>query len=201
MIGAAGLAVAARGVTNMPVLRLLGIIRGPEGIELRKTINVDAPLETVFDIWADLVCYPLFMDHVRDVRKNPDGSYHWVVGGPAGLPVEWDAVVTRLTPNRELSWRSIPGTPVEQAGTTRFNRNPDGSTRVDIHMTYNPPAGAVGHVIATIFGSDPKHQIDDDLVRFKSLVESGKTTAHGEEVTFDDVSSEPALEQAWPWPE
>lgn len=57
-----------------------------------------------------------------------------------------------------------------------------------VRMGYTPPAGAVGHAIATIFGVDPKHAIDDDLARLKTLLEQGKTTAGGKKVTRQEVS-------------
>jgi uncharacterized membrane protein len=49
-------------------------------------------------------------------------------------------------------------------------------------LSYNPPAGALGHVFATFFGRHPKRIADEDLVRMKSLLETGKTRAHGERV-------------------
>src|SRR5207248_3335216 len=78
---------------------------------------------------------------------------------------------------------------VGAGGLVRFERNPDGSTRVDVKMSYNPPAGAIGHAVAALFGSDPKQAMDDDLVRFKSLLEHGKTTAHGEEIRREELST------------
>ncbi len=77
---------------------------------------------------------------------------------------------------------------IENAGIARFEANPDGSTRLDIRMSYNPPAGALGHLIASMFGADPKHAMDEDMVRFQSILERGKTTAHGEEVRFADLA-------------
>jgi uncharacterized membrane protein len=62
---------------------------------------------------------------------------------------------------------------VGQAGLTQFSSNPDGSTRVDIKMSYNPPAGVLGHLIAQLFGVDPKQEMDDDLMRMKSFIETG----------------------------
>ena len=47
--------------------------------------------------------------------------------------------------------------------------------RLDIRVSYNPPAGAIGHAIALLFSADPKHAMDDDLVRFKSLLEDGRS--------------------------
>ena len=36
------------------------------------------------------------------------------------------------------------------------------------------------HIFAKLLGGDPKSQLDDDLARMKSLLELGKTRAHGE---------------------
>jgi len=38
----------------------------------------------------------------------------------------------------------------------------------------------------------PKRQIDDDLVRFKSLMEVGKATGRKEKVTRDELSRRPS---------
>jgi uncharacterized membrane protein len=32
----------------------------------------------------------------------------------------------------------------------------------------------LGHIVASLFGADPKSQMDDDLVRMKSFIETGK---------------------------
>ena len=48
-----------------------------------------------------------------------------------------------------------------------------GTTRLDIQMSYNPVFGAAGHAIATLFRKDPKHQLDDDLARLKTTIETG----------------------------
>ena len=70
----------------------------------------------------------------------------------------------------------------------RFAALPDGSTRVDLQLSYEPPAVAIGHAVATLFGRDPKHALEADLVRFQSLLEQGKTTAHGETVVREDLA-------------
>jgi len=49
----------------------------------------------------------------------------------------------------------------------------EGRTRVHVRMSYNPPAGWLGHGIATTFGVDPKHSMDEDLLRMKTLIETG----------------------------
>lgn len=43
------------------------------------------------------------------------------------------------------------------------------------------------HTVAALVGADPKRAMDDDMVRLKSLLEEGKTTAEGERVDLGDV--------------
>jgi uncharacterized membrane protein len=102
--------------------------------------------------------------------------------------VSWEGEIETLEPEQLLAWRSLPGSVVQNAGVARFEENPDGSTRLDIRLSYNPPAGALGHAVASLFGADPKHAMDEDLVRFQSLLEQGKTTVHGEEVRLGDLA-------------
>jgi uncharacterized membrane protein len=111
------------------------------------------------------------MSHLKEVRNIHPGRSHWVAYGPAGIPVEWDALITRHEPNSLISWASEPGAAVQSSGTVRFGRNPAGGTRVEVQMSYNPVAGAIGHAVASLFGVDPKHAMDDDLARLKTLLE------------------------------
>ena len=53
------------------------------------------------------------------------------------------------------------------------------NTRLDILLSYNPPGGALGHFAALLFGADAKSAMHEDLVRLKSLIEEGKTSAPG----------------------
>lgn len=141
------------------------------GIEVAKTLEVMAPVERVFDFWTHYENFPRFMSHVREVRDTGFGRSHWVVSGPAGVPVEWDAVVTEMSPNRLLAWTSVPGSQIDHFGEVRFQGAPGGPTRVDVRMSYRPPAGRAGHALARLFGSDPKSRMDADLANVKSLIE------------------------------
>jgi uncharacterized membrane protein len=40
-------------------------------------------------------------------------------------------------------------------------------------MSYNPVAGALGHLVASLFGADPERQMEEDLMRMKTLLETG----------------------------
>jgi uncharacterized membrane protein len=170
--GAAGAALLLRSGINMPLERVFGI-RGPM-VEVQKTIEVAAPLEHVFELFSHYENFPQFMSNVREVRVRGDGTSHWTVAGPAGRTVTWDAITTRLEANRLIAWRALPGSPVDHAGLVRFEPGPDGGTRVHVTLSYMPPAGALGHAVATLFGADPKSELDADLLRMKVFLETGR---------------------------
>ncbi|MGH7826275.1 MAG: SRPBCC family protein [Candidatus Binatia bacterium] len=172
-IAAVGAAVLARALANIEFRRMTGIGAGRRAIDIQKIINVAAPVEDVFAFWTNYQNFPRFMSNVREVQETGENRSHWKVAGPAGVPVEWNAVITNYVPNQSLGWKTAPGSPIAHAGIVRFEPNPDGSTRLDVRMTYNPVAGGLGHTVATLFGADPKSEMDADLMRMKSMIETG----------------------------
>jgi uncharacterized membrane protein len=169
-----GSAIVARALANMEFKRLTGFGAGRRAIDFQKIINVAAPVEDVFAFWSNYQNFPKFMSNVREVRQTIQDRSHWVVAGPGGVSVEWDAILTNYVPNQSIAWKTLPESPIAHAGIVKFEPNPDGTTRVDIRMSYNPVAGALGHAVASIFGADPKSEMDSDLVRMKTMIEEGR---------------------------
>ncbi len=185
---AVGAALAARGAANLPLARLLDYVLGRAPIEIHKTVNLNVPPERVFALWSRLEGFPRFLQHVRSIEVNPrePARSRWEVDGPAGIPLRFETVTTRVVPEREVTWTTLPDQPIEHTGSVRFEPVP-GGTRVDIYLAYRPPGGALGHAVAHLLGWDPKARIDDDMVRMKALLEEGQTRAHGERVTARDI--------------
>ena len=77
---------------------------------------------------------------------------------------------------------------MRHAGSMSFEPT-DLGTRIDLRVSYEPVGGRIGQAIAAVLGGNPKRALDDDMLRFKSLLERGKTRAHGAEVSRDDVRS------------
>jgi uncharacterized membrane protein len=129
------------------------------------------------------------MDHVREVtpRGEEGRRWNWTVTGPAGVPVSWEAEVTRYVPNRVIAWKSVAGSLVRNAGIVRFEPD-DGGTRLSVRLSYNPPGGALGHALVAALGAHPRKQLHEDLLRFKSLIESGKTTGRAGRVTQEQLA-------------
>ena len=167
-----GAGFAARGLTNLPAKRLTGIGAGRRAVDVQKTITIRAPIDRVFGFFANYQNFPQFMSNVREVRAGGNGRSHWVVAGPMGIHLSWDADLTDYVPNQVIAWRSVEGASVENAGIMRFQEE-NGGTRVDIKLAYNPPAGAIGHFLARLFGADPKSEMDADLARVKTAMETG----------------------------
>jgi uncharacterized membrane protein len=188
LMAAFGSLLGLRGASNMEVSRLLGRGGRGLGIDVQKAINVNAPVEQVYDFWTKFENFPRFMSHVQEVRSLGNNRWHWVVKGPANVPVEWTAFVTDQVENKLLAWKSEKEQMVESSGVVQFHTNETGGTRVTVRMSYSPPAGVFGHAVAAIFGVDPKQAMDEDLMRFKSLIEHGKTTTEGEEVTREEIA-------------
>lgn len=174
LFGLAGVALVLRAAANVDAARLVGAGAGRRAVDVQKTIHINAPVSTVFDFWSTFENFPRFMTHVRDVRPmSAEGHSHWTVAGPGGMSVEFDAVITRLVPNELIAWKTVDGASVAHAGIVRFEADAVFGTRVQIRLSYSPPAGAVGHAVAALLGADAKSMMDDDLARMKTLIETG----------------------------
>ena len=171
LLALGGAAALARAGTDMDMKRLLGW-RGRRSIALQSSIHIDAPPEEVYRFWSNFENFPQFMRNVHSVRRNSDDTWHWEVAGPMGTTVQYDARVTRAEPQQLIAWATVPGGSVQHAGVVRFQQEGRG-TRVEIHMAYNPVAGALGHFAVWLAGRDPQRDMDEDLMRLKTYFESG----------------------------
>jgi len=146
-----------------------------EGIRVDKTITIQRPPAVVYSFWRDLENLPCFMRHLESVSVRDDLHSHWAAKGLGGQIAEWDAEIIERRENEMISWRSIPGSEVENAGSVWFTPVPDGgATIVRVELKYDPPAGKTGDFIAGLFGRDAKTALDEDLGRLKSLLETGE---------------------------
>ena len=175
LVAAAGIGLLVRAATNLETRRLTGIGAKRRAVDVQKTITIDAPIEQVFGFWSAYDNFPRFMSRVLEVRPSTrERQSHWTVAGPAGVPVEFDVEISSSVLNEAFAWRTIEGSPVAHAGLVRFEPAGEGQTRVHIRMSYNPPGGWIGHGVAAAFGVDPKRSLDADLVRMKTLLETGR---------------------------
>lgn len=165
----------------------------PEGrIRIAQSIIVGLPQEEVYSFWRKFDNLPRFMNHLECVTETGNGRTHWKTRAPGGSSVEWDAEITADEPNRRISWRSLPGSTVENSGTVAFERaTGDRGTLIRVEMEYQPPFGKIGSVVASLFRENPKQQMYDDLRAMKQVLEVG-------EKAHSDASIFPTMHAAQP---
>ncbi len=183
-LAAAGGLMVAGGVKTMRNGR-------PQAIHVEKSFMVNRPVEEVYQFWRNFENLPKFMRHLKSVRNTGDKESRWQARAPIAGSVEWDAEIIDEQPNAYIVWRSKDGATVPNYGSVRFDKNSDyhGGTRLTVSLDYEPPAGKLGSIFATMFGEDADQQIREDLRRFKQIMETGEipTTVgqpHGRRTAF-----------------
>jgi uncharacterized membrane protein len=185
-LGLAGLGLAARGVSGYcPINAAIGrdtadradrstrdALRGSRGVRVEASTTVYRPALEVYAYWRDLDNLPAFMSHLHQVEDFGSGRSVWTARGPLGVPVTWAAEIINDVPAELISWRSIGQGDVISAGSVRFAPADDRGTEVRVKLQYDPPAGKVGATVAWLFGEDAQTQIEEDLRRFKQLLET-----------------------------
>jgi uncharacterized membrane protein len=187
LAAAAGGALVYRGATgHCPVYAALGVDNADHdaaepheyferGIHVEQVLTVNRTPWDLYQFWRNFDNLPRFMEHVESVKVIDDKRSHWVINGPAGKTVEWDAEIINDEPNALIAWRSLANASVDNAGSVRFVPGLEGrGTEVRVVIDYIPPAGVVGKWVATLFGKNPATQIREDLRRFKRVMETGE---------------------------
>ncbi|HEU4522375.1 MAG TPA: SRPBCC family protein [Thermoanaerobaculia bacterium] len=188
VVTALGGALVWRGATGTcPVYESLGISTADDGdnrqvsvpygrgIQVEKTVTINATPERLYTFWRNFENLPRFMDNLESVEVIDEKRSRWVADGPAGFDAEWEAEIINEIPNELIGWRSTEGSRVDNAGSVHFTPAPGGrGTEVKVVLRYDPPGGKLGAVVSRMFGEDPDWQVQEDLRRLKMLVETGE---------------------------
>ncbi|HKR14524.1 MAG TPA: SRPBCC family protein [Pyrinomonadaceae bacterium] len=172
------LAVATTSVlalTAVDVICARQLSNGAKGIHAKASCIVNREPHEVYQFWRRFENLPRFMKHLESVEETLEGRSRWIAKGPAGTTVEWEAVIVADDPGRVITWRSLENSDVDNAGAVRFEAAPGGrGTIVKVNIQYNPPGGVIGKTVAQLFGEEPEQQLDDDMRRFKQVLEVGE---------------------------
>ncbi|MGN6687627.1 MAG: SRPBCC family protein [Actinomycetales bacterium] len=152
---------------------------GRRALVVTGTTTIAKPAGDVYAAWRRFERLPEFLAHLDRVDVSDARHSHWVAEAPFGRPVEWDAEVTEDQPGERISWQSLPGADVPNSGTVSFRPAPsdehrDQGTEITVTLRYEPPAGRLGAAVARYFGQEPNQSLDDDLRRFKQVLETGE---------------------------
>lgn len=210
-MGLAGGGLLVRGATGQSaILRLLGKNRAVvdssarvavphgQGVRVEDSIVIARGANELYNFWRDFTNLAQFMPHVKSVEVYEGNRSHWVVNGPAGAPVSWDAEIVNDIPNELIAWRTVSGSVVDHAGSVRFQPIPGGGgTMVQVIFEYAPAGGAVGAAVAKLFGPAPEQQVPEALQRLKSLMEGG-ARAQRESYAADEDLVELSSDDSFP---
>jgi uncharacterized membrane protein len=133
---------------------------------IEKSIEVDAPLNTVYNQWTQFEEFPRFMEGVKSVKQMDDKRLHWHAE-IAGKDKEWDAEIYRQEPDQAIAWRSISG--AQNGGEVRFSSAGGNRTQITLTLSYDPEGiiENIGDALGAV-----SMRVQGDLNRFKEFIES-----------------------------
>lgn len=187
LLAIAGGALMVRGAFGRcPLFNALGINTAEKRLAVKeaikqgqfkveKSIAINRSPEEVYRFWRNFENLPRVMKHLKSVRAIDDNRSHWVAKAPAGIEIEWDAEITDERENRKIAWRSLEGSEVRNSGVVIFEPVSDGrATELRVYLEYELPAGKAAKAFAKLIGKDPDKMVDEDLRKFKGLMEKGE---------------------------
>ena len=142
-------------------------------IEVSKSVTINKSPSELYAFWRSFENLPQFMNHLESVTEIDATRSHWIAKAPLGYKVQWSAEITNEQLNEFIEWRSMDGADIPNSGKVEFLPTADRGTEVKVTFTYEAPAGRLGALAAKVFGEEPSQQTEEDLRRFKRLMEAG----------------------------
>lgn len=140
---------------------------------IEESIEVEAPIETVYNQWTQFEEFPRFMEGVKQVKQLDDRRLHWKAE-IGGKEKEWNAEIYKQVQDQEIGWRSTSGAP--NRGEVRFDKAGGHKTRVTLELGYEPEGAVenIGDALGVV-----SMRVKGDLKRFKEFIEhrGGETGA------------------------
>jgi len=132
------------------------------------SVEVNAPLNEVYNQWTRFEDFPRFMEGVEEVRRDGPNRLFWKAK-IGGKEKQWEAEVIEQIPNTKIIWRSVDG--AFNLGAVTFEELGALQTRITLSMEYEPE-GFIEHAGDAL--GIPLGQVAEDLNRFREFMESGR---------------------------
>jgi hypothetical protein len=169
------------------------------------SIDVKAPLQSVYDQWTQFEEFPRFMRDVVEVRQHGPDALSWkvLIGGKEK---QWEARIIEQIPDTSIVWESVDGT--ANRGTITFEPLGPDATRLTVVMEYVPEGllEKAGDILGI-----PSGHVEESLESFRELIEGEGTATGGwrgriestdpeKEFVDKDMAFEPATKSASDFP-
>ncbi|MEJ7645820.1 MAG: SRPBCC family protein [Chryseolinea sp.] len=143
-----------------------------DAVEAEGSYIIEKPREEVYNYWRRLENLPLFMKHLAEVVQLDAKRSRWKVLVPGGFTtVSWDAEIVEDKAGEYISWSSLPGSTIDNAGSVSFVDAPGGTTQIKARIAYRLPGGDAGSLAAKLINPIMQAQLLGDLERFKHTIE------------------------------
>jgi uncharacterized membrane protein len=132
---------------------------------IQQSVDVAAPLETVYDQFTQFEDFPKFMHRVERVEQRDETTvvFHEKIWGVRRM---WEAEIVEQEPDERIVWRTSSGT--THVGVVTFHKLSDRLTRVELNVDIQPE-GAIEKIARG--ARFAKRAARADLKRFKAFVE------------------------------
>jgi uncharacterized membrane protein len=137
------------------------------------SIDVKAPLRSVYDQWTQFEEFPRFMRDVVEVRQHGANALSWKVL-MGGKEKQWEARIIEQIPDTSIVWESVDGT--SNRGAITFEPLGAEATRLTVVMEYEPEGFL--EKAADLLGV-PSGHVEESLKSFRELIESKDTVTGG----------------------
>ena len=130
----------------------LSSVRAQHGVRVEESVTIAGKSpDEVFRFWRDYANLPKFMGNVESVTDQGNGRSHWVIKGPFGSFLKYDAQIHTEAPGELIAWRSIGEGDLDTAGSVHFDAAPgDRGTVVRVNQKFDPPGGKLGIAVARL---------------------------------------------------
>ncbi len=132
--------------------------------KVEQSIEINVPVKIAYRQLIQFEEYPRFMQGVHSVHQLDDAHLHWRAER-GGKEMEWDAEIIEHIPEQCIAWRNTSG-PKNEGKVTFEAMGPD-KTRLWLAMEADD--SVLHHPERR---GDPHPQPDEDLARFKKMIES-----------------------------
>ena len=132
---------------------------------IEESIEVEAPVRTVYNQWTQFEEFPQFMEGIEEVKQVDDTHLHWTAK-IAGQTRDWDARITEQKPDDRIAWTSEDG--AHNAGVVTFHKLDDNTTKVMLQLEFKPEGlvEKVGDQLDVV-----RLRTKGDMKRFKEFIE------------------------------
>jgi len=134
----------------------------------KQSVDIQAPVEAVYDRWVRFEEYPTFMEDVVEVKRVGPDRLQWRTT-IAGADKRWEATITEQIPKSKVVWQATSSPETKTVAT--FEEPSRDLTRLTVEMEVQPEK--VMENIADLLGFTA-NLLAANLLRFKTVVESNR---------------------------